>query len=232
MLSTDSLSATSRLRARESPPARSRCHHTEGGVKAGDRVADADPDPHRRQVRHARRMVAQMAQPADRFANHAERGLVAIGPVLPVAGDMGDDEIFARAAQRLRAEAEARQLARPEVLHHRVAFRGETKHDVLRLRVLQIDGNTALVAAVLRPPGRIAVDMGAPLPDRIAGRRFDLDHVGAQIAEQPRTERRGDEMADFQNAQAGERPGPLFVTHNLQSRMVTPSACCRAYPGP
>ena len=133
MLSTASVSATSIVRARPSPPRPvalpQRRHDAEGGVEPGERVADADPDPHRRQVRCPGRMVGQVTQAPDRLADNAERGAVAVGPVLAEAGDVRDHEIGPAPAQRLLAQAQLGELPRPEVLHQRVAARGQAQHD-------------------------------------------------------------------------------------------------------
>src|SRR3954447_9941215 len=53
-----------------------------------------------------------------------------------------------------------------------------------------------------RPPGCDAVDLLAPLPHGIARRRLNFNDIRAEVGEQPRAERRGDEMADLKNAQA------------------------------
>ena len=110
------------------------------------------------------------------------------------------------------------ELARPEVLHQGVALGHEAQDDLDRLLVFQVQGDAALVAGVQRPPGRDAVDLLAPLPHRVAGRRLDLDHVGAEVGQQPRAERRGDEMADLKDAQARQRAVRSSFGHVLLHR--------------
>src|SRR5205085_1390270 len=106
-------------------------------IEAGDAVADADPDPHRRQLARPGRMVGQVAQAADRLADHAEGGAVAIGAGLAVAGNMGDDQVGPRPPKYVDAETELRQLAGPEILDQHVALRDEAEHQVLRTLMLQ-----------------------------------------------------------------------------------------------
>src|SRR3954447_7754172 len=115
------------------------------------------------------------------------------------------------------AQAHLGELARSKVFHQGVAPGREAQDDVDRLLVFQVQGDAALVAGVERPPGRDTVNLLAPLPDRIAGLRLDLDDVRAQIGEQPRAERRGDEMADLENAQARQRAVRGSLRHLLTS---------------
>jgi len=102
-------------------------------------------------------------------------------------------------------ESHLGELAGPEVFHEGVALGHKAQDDVDRLLVFQVEGDAALVAGVERPPRRDAVDLLAPLPHRVAGRRLDFYDLGTQIGEQPRAERRGDEMANLENAQARQR---------------------------
>jgi hypothetical protein len=53
------------------------------------------------------------------------------------------------------------------------------------------------------------VDRGAPAAERIAARRLDLDHFGAEIGEDPGAERGGDVVADLEDFQPDQWPGAL-----------------------
>ena len=55
----------------------------------------------------------------------------------------------------------------------------------------------------------LPVHRRAPAAERIAARRLDLDHLGAEIGQDAGAERRRDVMADFQHLQAGQRAGSL-----------------------
>ena len=96
-------------------------------------------------------------------------------------------------------ESQLGELAWPEVFHEGVALGHKAQDDVDRLLVFQVQGDAALVAGVERPPGRDAVDLLAPLPHWVAGRRLDFYDLGAEVGQQPRAKRRGDEMANLKN---------------------------------
>jgi hypothetical protein len=62
-----------------------------------------------------------------------------------------------------------------------------------------------LVARLEVPPQRGALVELAPLAQRVAAvGRFDLDHLGAELGEDARGERPGDERAEFDDLEAGE----------------------------
>ena len=73
--------------------------------------------------------------------------------------------------------------------------------------VAQVDRDRPLVARDRRPPEAAPVVEHAPPAHRVAGPgRLDLDHVGAEVAEQLARERAGDERAELEDAQAVRGP--------------------------
>ena len=116
------------------------------------------------------------------------------------------------------AQPHLSKLARSEVLHQGVALGHETQDDLDGLLVLQVQGDAALVAGVQRPPGCDAVDLLAPLPHGVAGRRLNLNDIRAEVGQQPRAERRGDEVADLKDAQARQRAVQSSFGHILLHR--------------
>jgi hypothetical protein len=162
-------------------------------------------------------MVREMPQAPDRLADDAEGRTVRVGTLLSETGNMGDHQPRPSLLQDVVAEPEFVELSWPEVLDDRVALRGKPQHDLNRLRMFQVEGDDALVAGVERPPWRHAPDLLAPLPHGVAGRRLDLDYVGAEIAEDAGAEGRGDEMADLDDPHAGERPVACVVRHRCRS---------------
>ena len=85
-----------------------------------------------------------------------------------------------------------------------------------RPRVAQVDRDRPLVARDRRPPQALAVDAHAVAPHDVArSGRLDLHDVGAEIAEQLARERTGDERAELEDAQAGQRG----VRHGPKSRV-------------
>src|SRR5581483_858529 len=70
------------------------------------------------------------------------------------------------------------------------------------------------VAAQRVPPHRRAVVQLAPAPQRIAvARRFDLDHLRAELREEARRVRAGDQSAELDHFDAGERACAIFLRH-------------------
>ncbi len=120
-------------------------------------AATKNADPGRRQIRHRRRMIGQVAQPSDRLTDDAEGGAVAVDAVLPVAGDLRDHETGSDCLQLLAAEPHLRELAWPEVLDEHIAPLHKVKH--------QLDGARFLRFSVMTRLLRACIDHhGAPAP--------------------------------------------------------------------
>ena len=99
-----------------------------------------------------------------------------------------------------------------EVLAHDVGRRRQPLEQVPPLGAPQVAGDAAPPAALDGPGQRVV----GPVVDRHEGPHgahevalageLDLDHVGPELAEQARAERRGDARADVDHPDAGERP--------------------------
>ena len=72
---------------------------------------------------------------------------------------------------------------------------------------LQVQHDRQLVAPMHAEPDRVPVHRRAPAAERVAARRLDLDHLGAEIGQDAGAEGRGDVVADLQHLQADERAG-------------------------
>ena len=83
-------------------------------------------------------------------------------------------------------DAEPFRRARPEVVQEGVGLGDQPVQDLLPGRGLQVDSDGFLA---LHRPDHVLV--GDHPPERVAGRRFDLDDPGAQIGEQGAAERSG-----------------------------------------
>ena len=96
-----------------------------------------------------------------------------------------------------------------EVLEQEVRFRHQRLQDFLAFGLAQVERDRFLVAGDDRPPQRLAVRLLAtPDPHRVAlARRLDLDHFGAEVAEQLAAEGTREQGAEFDHAQPGERAG-------------------------
>ena len=68
----------------------------------------------------------------------------------------------------------------------------------------EIDGEAALVAVEGAEEAGGETDQAA---GRVAGRGFDLDHVGAEIGENEPRGRAHDGVSEFEHANAGQRQG-------------------------
>jgi len=95
-------------------------------------------------------MPGQMPQAAHRLANRTKRRLVAIGPVLPVAGDTRDDEPRIHRVQFVRSDFQPLQLPRAHVLDQHIGARRKFQQRIPVL--LQIQFDRELVAAVHAEP--------------------------------------------------------------------------------
>ena len=171
-------------------------------VQRGDRVADRNADPHRRPVRVPR----HVADAAHALADRAKARLVAHRTSLAVAGQPHHDRGRIQRPQLLVAEAPLFEHAGPVVLDHDVGVAGQPLRNLLRTRILQIQRDRALVARLHVPPKRGAVVQMAPRADRIATvGGLDLDHVGAELRHHARRERAGDQRAQLEHLDPGQR---------------------------
>src|SRR5574337_722875 len=116
----------------------------------------------------------------------------------------------------IRPGAPALHRAGAEVLDQHVRLAGEAPHDVLPLGPAQVERERALVARLHLPPDRGAALQQPPAAQRVAaadprarrvGGRLDLDHVGAEVGQRLRGERAGDQLAELDDLQPGERAG-------------------------
>ena len=107
--------------------------------------------------------------------------------------------------QDIRAEADLFERARPEILDQDVAPGDEAQQRVLRAVVAEVEHDRALVARIGLPVQLLAAV--APVAQRIARRRLDLDDVGAEIGELEGEHVAGDQPRQVEHANAGERSG-------------------------
>ncbi len=177
----------------------------------GERVAERDARARRRLVG----VAVDVAEAGDRLAARGEARAVAVAAALAVARDARVDAARIDGVHLLGAEVPALHRARAEVLDDHVGARAQLGRDLLAARLAQVERDGALVAREHRPPERVVVVAQAPpLAHRVAARRrLDLDDVGAEVAEQRADERAGQELAELDRAQAGERPAGEVSRH-------------------
>ena len=129
-----------------------------------------------------------------------------IGAALAEAVDRDIDDGGIDGAHCRLAHTQALHHARPEVLDEHVGVSGEPEDHLAPLRVLQIDGDRALVAVVVdevggEPAGAVAA--GAHVIAAAGG--LHLDHVRALIAQHHGRERARDHGGQVDHAIAVER---------------------------
>ncbi len=94
---------------------------------------------------------------------------------------------------------------------------------------LQVQRHRALVARLHLPPDRGAVLEQPPVAQRVApraaGRRLDLDHVGAEVGQRLGGERAGDQLAQFQHLEAVQGPGGHCAAARLSPHPAAESRC-------
>ena len=99
----------------------------------------------------------------------------------------------------MRADAHAVRCAGAEIGQHDVAAGRNALDRLPAARFARIDAERALVEVQI-------VEVVAPdRPGNVAGRRLQLDDIGAEVAEQAPARRPGDQVRDLQHAHAGER---------------------------
>ena len=151
-----------------------------------------------------------VADAAHRLADRAEAGLVRPRAGLAEPGDVHEHERRVRRGERRRSRCPSARACpglkfssttstcAGEVARRRRA-RARSRRSIATDRLLRaIAGHQRLRPSIEH----------APPPHRVAGPgRLDLDHLGAEIAEQLTGERAGDERAELEDAQARRGPG-------------------------
>ena len=153
-----------------------RQHDAEGAVHARPRVVGDDVE---RDLRLAVGLADQAEHPGQRQIVHVVGGQVAVRPAMAEARERAVDEAGVDGAHGLVVGAEPLHHLGPEPLHEDVGLGGEAPEHLLRLGLLQVEGDRALVPVDVRegrPPPLVGV-LG------VAGRRLDLQHVGAHVGE-------------------------------------------------
>ena len=188
-----------------------RRHRGERGQGAGQVVRDGHAGPYRRPIR----VAGQVQETAERDAQAVEAGPGRIGPGLP---EHADPHVHQVVWQVGRSEAPSLHGAGPEVLAQDVGRRHQPLEEILPLRMPEVARDTPPAAAFDRPRQRVSrpVVHGDERPHAAhevarAG-KFDLDHVGSELAQQPCAERGGDPRADVDHPDARERPARRSLT--------------------
>ncbi len=126
-----------------------------------------------------------------------------------VAGDRAEHDARIDLLEVVEAEAAAREPAGPHRLDHGVGVADELEERVPSHVGAEVEHDALLAPADVQEQQRDAFDdRPRHTPAVVAGRRLDLDDVGAEVGEM-RGEVAGPEHRDFDDTQARERCGTL-----------------------
>ena len=183
-------------------------HHpgqdTAGGQHARRLVGDHGRDQHGRTVARD-----EAAGDAGLALNHIVIGRpAAIGPVLAVAVQRAVDDGGIAGEDRIRIEAQTGDLLRPDVVDEGIGRIDQPPEGVARGLGLEVEHDAALVAIRAHEdrahPGAAGRADGA---GDIALRRFDLDDLGPEIAQQLGRVRPVDHRRQVEDTQPGQGQG-------------------------
>ena len=178
------------------------------GIGAGQHVGDVDAavirPPFLALIGDLRQVVARGS------VDHRGIGRQSGGrPGLAVARDRTIDEVGLRGLQHGVVEPEAGHHAGAEILDHDIGGRDQAADDLDRLGPLQVEDDALLAGVELAEGGAGAVAQRRARPHHVALGGFELDHLGAEIGQQPRAMRPGDRRREIHDPQAVEGAGHL-----------------------
>ena len=193
----------------------------EGG--AGQHVGDGEAEGHRP-------LIVVAVEPHDAGARLRQKVLT--GPLDPralvaVAGDRGIDDAGIDRPDRGVVEPEALDDAGPEILQHDVGLADQLSERGEVGRVLEVEREAFLGAVDGVEDGRIPADLGVAQIDLAtevaAVGPLDLDDAGAEVLQAQRGVGSGEELAEVDDDQSGQR-GFLIGRHgDSQSCSVLPA---------
>ena len=161
-------------------------HRADGPVHGADEMSMGIAGHQRRAVR----LAGDVQVARERPDGDVPVIVVPIRAFLPEAADGGEDDSRVDLAEHGVAEADAFQVAGREGLDDDVGGLHELLEDTAAIRRLDIEGDAPLVGvegepveALLRV--RLVMVERAPVATRVAARRLDLDHVGAEVSHRP-----------------------------------------------
>ena len=186
-------------------------------VHAGHQVGGGDAHLLRAAARQVVALAGDAHEAARALGDQVVAGARGVRPGLAEARDRAIDQARIDRARRSVVEAVFREAADLVVLDQDVGAAGEPADEALAGRGRQVEGDRALrpvgreeiggvgrlracrVAQEGRPPGTGVV---------AAARALDLDHVGAEIGQQLRGPRPGQDAAQIEHLEAGQGAAP------------------------
>ena len=161
-----------------------------------------------------------MSEAAEGVRNAGEAGAVPVRAGLAVARDAHQHEAGVHGLQLVRPQAPLLHGAGPEILAEDVGLGDEALEEGSALGLAEVEGDRLLVALLGEPGVAIAArTRRAELAERVAQPRLlDLDDLGAELAEDGRGERPGDEGRKVDDADAVERQLLGLLGHSGRKR--------------
>ena len=194
------------------------------GVHPGHHVGDAHAHLHRRAVG----LAGHAHDPAHALDHEVVSRAVRRRAVLTETGDRAIDQAGVDRREIGVTEAPPRQIAQLEVLQKNIRPRRQPADHARAFRAGDVHRRRALVAVGAEVIGALArvAALGVlherrPPAAGVVARTgaLDLDHVGAQIAQHLRAGRPGEDAAEVEHAQAGQRAILQAVVHQRLQRI-------------
>jgi hypothetical protein len=185
--------------------------HPDGGVEAGEHVEDGDAGP----VGFPVGVAGEAHQPADGLDDQVVAGQPGTLLTAAEAADRGVDDTRVGLGHGRVVEPEPRERARPEVLEHDVGAGDQPARHVEVVGVLEVQGDRPLVAVDPEEVGRDPVaHRGLPRAGVVALGALDLDHLGAQVAQEHRGVGAGQDPGEVGDQQSRQRSLLRGVGHH------------------
>ncbi|MNH18205.1 hypothetical protein D3C79_779030 [compost metagenome] len=165
----------------------------------GERISQAYADPGGRDARG----TSGIANAAHRFADRAKPRAITIGARLAITRDAYQGELGIQGVQNVPAQAESFEGAWAQVFDQDISALDQLLDDVDTLSRFQVEGKRLFVAGLEVPPQRGALVHLSPFAKRVTiTHRLDLDHLGAELAQQASGKWRSNQGTNFNDPEA------------------------------
>jgi hypothetical protein len=162
-----------------------------------------------------------------------EPGPGRVRPGLPEGADRAVKDVGPQRLHVVVGQAEPGGDAGPERLHDQVGLAGQLQRECPAPGILHVEGDGPLAPVGLdERPGLTAFVKRTEIPGIVAGHGLDLDHVRAEVGENHRRVRPGEEPGQVEDAEAGERQRRAargIHVHDRRWRFLKRQASCALF---